>query len=85
MAYRVDVTGWENYRKAGDKAVVVVNHVSFLDGPLLAAFLPGRPMFAIDTHMARHWWAKPFLALIEAFPLDPTNPLAKASFDRYQG
>ena len=82
LAYRVEVTGWENYRKAGDKAVVVVNHVSFLDGPLLAAFLPGRPMFAIDTHMARRWWAKPFLALIEAFPLDPTNPLATKSLIR---
>ncbi len=82
LAYRVEVTGWENYRKAGDKAVVVVNHVSFLDGPLLAAFLPGRPMFAIDTHMARRWWAKPFLALIEAFALDPTNPLATKSLIR---
>jgi acyl-[acyl-carrier-protein]-phospholipid O-acyltransferase/long-chain-fatty-acid--[acyl-carrier-protein] ligase len=82
LAYRVEVTGWENYRKAGEKAVVVVNHVSFLDGPLLAAVLPGRPMFAIDTQMARRWWARPFLALIEAFALDPTNPLATKSLIR---
>jgi acyl-[acyl-carrier-protein]-phospholipid O-acyltransferase/long-chain-fatty-acid--[acyl-carrier-protein] ligase len=82
LAYRVEVKGWENYAKVGDKAVVVVNHVSFLDGPLLAAFLPGRPMFAIDTHMASRWWARPFLALIEAFPMDPTRPLSTKALIR---
>ena len=82
LAYRVEVKGWENYEKAGARAVIVVNHVSFLDGALLAAFLPGRPMFAIDTHIAQRWWAKPFLALIEAFPMDPTNPLATKSLIR---
>ena len=82
LLYRVEVKGWENLKRAGDKAVVAVNHVSFLDGPLLAAFLPGRPMFAIDTRMATHWWAKPFLALIEAFPLDPTSPLATRALIR---
>jgi acyl-[acyl-carrier-protein]-phospholipid O-acyltransferase/long-chain-fatty-acid--[acyl-carrier-protein] ligase len=82
LLYRVEVHGRANIKAAGDKAVVVVNHVSFLDGALLAAFLPGRPMFAIDTHMAKRWWVKPFLALIEAFPLDPTSPLATRALIR---
>ncbi len=85
LLYRVEVRGWDNYREAGDKAVVVVNHVSFLDGPLLAAFLPGRPMFAVDTHIARHWWARPFLSLIEAFTLDATNPFATKALVREVG
>jgi len=80
--YRVEVHGRENIKAAGDKAVIVVNHVSFLDGALLAAFLPGRPMFAIDTHMAQRWWVRPFMALVEAFPLDPTSPLATRALIR---
>jgi acyl-[acyl-carrier-protein]-phospholipid O-acyltransferase/long-chain-fatty-acid--[acyl-carrier-protein] ligase len=82
LFYRVEVNGRGNIKAAGDKAVIVVNHVSFLDGALLAAFLPGRPMFAIDTHMATRWWVKPFLALVEAFPLNPTSPLATRALIR---
>jgi acyl-[acyl-carrier-protein]-phospholipid O-acyltransferase/long-chain-fatty-acid--[acyl-carrier-protein] ligase len=76
LAYRVDVRGIEHYKAAGDRAVIVVNHVSFLDPILLATFLPDRPMFAINTFIARQWWVRPFLPLVRAFPIDPTNPLA---------
>jgi acyl-[acyl-carrier-protein]-phospholipid O-acyltransferase/long-chain-fatty-acid--[acyl-carrier-protein] ligase len=76
LLYRVRTAGIENIGKAGPRAVIVVNHVSFLDGLLLAIFLPGNPVFAVNTHIAERWWVKPFLALVDAFPLDPTNPMA---------
>lgn len=76
LFYRVDVHGTENMPQPGARAVVVVNHVSFLDGLLLAAFLPGKPTFAVATHIARAWWLKPFLGMFDAFPVDPTNPMA---------
>jgi acyl-[acyl-carrier-protein]-phospholipid O-acyltransferase/long-chain-fatty-acid--[acyl-carrier-protein] ligase len=57
-------------------AVIAANHTSFLDGLLLGAFLPGDPIFAVDTFIAKKWWAKPFLAVVNAFPVDPTNPLS---------
>lgn len=82
LLYRVEVKGVENYTAAGDRAVVVVNHVSFLDGLLLGALLPGTPMFAVDTYIARKWWAKPFLALVDIFPVDPTNSRAIKSLIR---
>ena len=44
---------------AGRKAVIVANHSSFLDGPLLSAFLPERASFAINTQIAKSWWVKP--------------------------
>ena len=74
--YRVEVSGIEHMPRPGERAVVVVNHLSLLDGVLLGAFLPGKPTFAINTHIARAWWVKPFLGLFEAFPVDPTNPMA---------
>lgn len=76
LLYRVEVSGAENMPAAGTPAVVVVNHVSFLDGLLLAAFLPGKPTFAVHTRIAKAWWIKPFLPLFDAFPVDPTNPMA---------
>jgi acyl-[acyl-carrier-protein]-phospholipid O-acyltransferase / long-chain-fatty-acid--[acyl-carrier-protein] ligase len=76
LFYRVELKGRENMPLAGERAVVVVNHVSFLDGLLLAAFLPGKPTFAIHSRVARAWWVKPFLGLFDAFPVDPTNPMA---------
>lgn len=74
--YRVEVSGIENMPKPGEGAVVVVNHLSFLDGAMLGAFLPGKPTFAINTQIARSWAVRPFLALFDAFPVDPTNPMA---------
>ncbi len=74
--YRVEVHGIEHMPKPGTRAVVVVNHLSLLDGVLLGAFLPGKPTFAINTQIAKAWWVKPFLGLFDAFPVDPTNPMA---------
>jgi acyl-[acyl-carrier-protein]-phospholipid O-acyltransferase/long-chain-fatty-acid--[acyl-carrier-protein] ligase len=80
--YRVEVHGAENMPKPGEPAVVVVNHLSFLDGALLGAFLPGKPTFAINTQISKAWWVKPFLKLFEAFPVDPTNPMAAKAMVR---
>lgn len=74
LLYKVEVKGMENLEKAGPRAVIVCNHVSFLDAPVLAAYLPGKPMFALHTEVAKWWWLKPFLKMIDAFPLDPANP-----------
>lgn len=76
LLYRVEVKGLEHYKAAGRKAVIVANHTSFLDGPLLSAFLPDRSTFAIDTYMARRWWVKPAFALFDLASIDPGNPLS---------
>ncbi len=82
LAYRVEVRGLDSYRNAGPRTVIIANHVSFLDPVLLAAFLPGRPTFAINSHMAGKRWVKPALSLVDAFPMDPTNPMATKSLIR---
>ncbi len=76
LLYRVQVQGVEHVRGALPKAVIAANHASFLDGLLLGAFLPGDPIFAVDTYIAKKWWAKPFLMFVNALPVDPTNPLS---------
>ena len=37
---------------AGERVVIVPNHVSFLDGPLIAAFLPGYPLLIKGVSVA---------------------------------
>lgn len=82
LVYRVEVQGWENYKAAGDRAVIVANHTSFLDGPLLAAFLPDTPSFAINTQQAERPFVKPFLSLLNLLPIDPRNPMAMKTLVR---
>jgi acyl-[acyl-carrier-protein]-phospholipid O-acyltransferase/long-chain-fatty-acid--[acyl-carrier-protein] ligase len=82
LLYRIELHGAENMPKPGERAVVVVNHVSWLDGLLLAAFLPGKPVFAVHTAITKTWWIKPALKLFRAFPVDPTNPMSTKAMVR---
>jgi acyl-[acyl-carrier-protein]-phospholipid O-acyltransferase/long-chain-fatty-acid--[acyl-carrier-protein] ligase len=74
--YRVKVEGLEHARAAMPHAVIAANHASFLDGLLLGAFLPGDAIYAVDVQIAKKWWARPFLSLVNALPVDPANPLS---------
>ena len=76
FAFRLEVHGEEHLRNAGPNAVVAVNHVSFLDAPLVMALLDTDPVFAIDKTIATRWWVKPFLKLARTYALDPTKPMA---------
>jgi acyl-[acyl-carrier-protein]-phospholipid O-acyltransferase/long-chain-fatty-acid--[acyl-carrier-protein] ligase len=80
--YRIELHGAENMPKPGERAVVVVNHVSWLDGLLLAVFLPGKPVFAVHTAVTKRWWIQPALKLFRAFPVDPTNPMSTKAMVR---
>ncbi|HKQ94325.1 MAG TPA: acyl-[ACP]--phospholipid O-acyltransferase [Aestuariivirgaceae bacterium] len=74
--YRVEIFGMENVRAAGARAVVVANHQSFLDGALLAMFLPDRASFVVNTHVASRWYMRPARALFDIIPIDPSSPMA---------
>lgn len=73
LFHGVDVAGLANLPAPGQRAIFVVNHQSFGDGCFVAAFLPGSPMFAVDITTAHQWWARPFLAAVRHFDIDPAN------------
>jgi acyl-[acyl-carrier-protein]-phospholipid O-acyltransferase/long-chain-fatty-acid--[acyl-carrier-protein] ligase len=79
VVYKLDVHGLENVAKAGPNAVIVMNHISFLDAAVAFSILDTEPVFAIDSTIAQRWWMKPFLKSLHALPLDPTRPLATRS------
>jgi acyl-[acyl-carrier-protein]-phospholipid O-acyltransferase/long-chain-fatty-acid--[acyl-carrier-protein] ligase len=74
--YRLEVTGLENIAKAGNNAIIALNHVSFLDAPLATSILPKRPVFAIDVTMSQNWWIQPFLKFVRTMALDPLKPFS---------
>ena len=74
--YRLEVVGLENLPKANERCVIALNHVSFLDAPLILSLLDTPPIFAIDRDIAQRWYIKPFLKLADARLLDPARPLA---------
>ncbi len=74
--YRLQVTGLENIAKAGDNAIIAMNHVSFLDAPVAVSLLPKRPVFAVDIGISRQWWIQPFLPFVRTMALDPLKPMA---------
>ena len=64
--HKARIEGLENLALAGQRSLVVCNHQSFLDGCLLAAFMPGDLVFAIDTVQARRFWFLKYV--LDIFP-----------------
>ena len=76
VLFRLEVKGQENVTAAGEHCVLAVNHLSFLDAPVMLALTGKDCVFAIDSGIAQRWWVKPFLKIARAFPMDPTKPLS---------
>lgn len=76
LCFRVEISGAEHYPAAGKRVLIVANHTSFLDAVLLAAFLPEKVNFAVNTYIARKWYMRLGRRLVTTLALDPANPLA---------
>lgn len=76
IIYRVEVRGLDNYPREEGNYVVIANHVSYLDGPLLMSFIPNMPVFAINKDVNEKWWAKIFTRHFEMYPLDSGKSMA---------
>ena len=76
LFFRVKTEGLQNLRSAGSKVLIIANHVSLLDGVLVAAYLPRKITFAIDSNWGNKWYVKMFSGIVDFYPLNPANPLA---------
>ena len=83
LLYRVEVTGMEHYRQAGERVLIVANHTSLLDGVLMYAWFPDDLRFAINTQVAMRPRYRPFLYFANLYTMDPTSPLSVKSMVRF--
>ncbi|MBS9778532.1 MAG: bifunctional acyl-ACP--phospholipid O-acyltransferase/long-chain-fatty-acid--ACP ligase [Gammaproteobacteria bacterium] len=76
--FRVKISGeYQGGNENGhDKTLIIANHSSFIDGILLALFLPVKPVFVVHTEIAEKALFKFFLKYVEYLAVDPTNPMA---------
>ncbi|MEM8836495.1 MAG: acyl-[ACP]--phospholipid O-acyltransferase [Pseudomonadota bacterium] len=74
--FKARVKNLEGYGDPNAPAVVIANHVSYLDAVLLGCLLPGRPAFAINTQIAKAWWVRPAFLFFDLVTVDPTSPLS---------
>jgi len=77
--YRVEVKGIEHLKNSGDRAVIIANHISYLDPPIMAVYLSHQIVFAVDAVFAQKWWMKIVLRIGNSYPVDRNNPMAMKS------
>ncbi len=83
LLFKVKVEDVENYHAAGDRVLIVANHTSLMDVALLYLFLPDQATYAVNTHIHKKWYFKPFFLFSDVFVLDPLNPHSLKSLIKF--
>ncbi len=78
LLFRVEINGeYLGGKQHGcKKTLIIANHSSFLDGILLAAFLPEKPVFVVHRESTNSYFFKLFLRSVEYLKVDPEHPMA---------
>lgn len=65
----VRVDGIENLSTSTDPMILIANHFSWFDAPILAVHMPFAPAFVVATESQRHWWFRAFVRVFHAIPI----------------
>ncbi len=65
----VRVDGVENLRSSSQPMILIANHFSWFDAPILAVHLPFAPAFVVATESQRHWWFRAFVRVFHGIPI----------------
>lgn len=79
LFFRVEVKGLEHLKKiqqSGEPILIVANHVSLLDGPLLGLFLSDNITFMVDVGHTKKWYERFLLSYVNYLPVDLQSPFA---------
>lgn len=74
--FKARIVGAAHLKSCKGAALIIPNHLSFLDAVMLGAFLPGDVAFAVNTEISKRWWLRSVSVFLEVVPIDPTNPMA---------
>ncbi|MEZ4619441.1 MAG: lysophospholipid acyltransferase family protein [Caldilineaceae bacterium] len=65
---KVNVDGLDNVPKDGP-LIVIANHFSWFDAPLLTLYLPFQPAFMVASESQRFWFVRMFMRISRSIPI----------------
>lgn len=74
--FRVKVYDLDNYSKAGDRVLLVINPSSLWDPLLIAAFLPEKITLAVDVRLKKKWWMRIISIMSDTIEIDTRSASA---------
>src|SRR4051812_35567880 len=81
FVYRPHYIGFENIPATGP-AILISNHVSYVDGPVIDAGCPRRVRYLIDEELYHLPVLHYLMALDRAIPIAPNRKSVEAAFDQ---
>jgi 1-acyl-sn-glycerol-3-phosphate acyltransferase len=70
ILFDVTVEGKENLPSSHHRPLIVIaNHFSWFDAPILAIHLPFPPAFLVATESLNRWWVRGFVNLFDGIPI----------------
>lgn len=70
ILFDVTIEGKENYPQSSQRPLIVIaNHFSWFDAPILAIHLPFPPAFLVATESLNRWWVRGFVNLFDGIPI----------------
>jgi 1-acyl-sn-glycerol-3-phosphate acyltransferase len=69
VLFDVKIYGKEHLPKRAGPLIVIANHFSWFDAPILALLLPFQPAFLVATESYRHWWVRLFVNVFDGIPI----------------
>lgn len=75
LLFRIRTIGFDKPFNT-QKLIVIANHESFMDGLLLALYLPFDPVFVVHTEVTRSWFFRLILSQVEYLAVDAGSPMA---------
>ena len=76
VVFDAKIEGLENLAIAGPRALIVTNHMSYLDVLLISAFIDKKIVFTVSDKLIDSPLVKFMTNLVEVKPLDPVSPFA---------
>lgn len=74
IVHRIEIEGLENVPKNTGKLIIISNHASYFDGPIIWAFLNLDFKILVDRATAQIPFLKPFMKNDFTIQIDPLNP-----------
>lgn len=69
LLFDLRVEGEEHIPPTREPLIIISNHFSWFDAPLLTLALPFQPAFLVATESQRKWWVRAFIFFFHGIPI----------------